>query len=191
NVSDPIGGAGAMIVGMARTPFLQGALSWVYDGDVPDACAECGYDWSTSSNDALAVIADSRRAYADLLDGRDGTVPADDGGWNATAYVYHLADLARSWSERWVLLAEAPDSLLAGWDPDEIANARNYRNLPTVAALWSLDRDVSTFVELSTVLDHATTFQHGDWGTGSIGDALVWLGHEFGHHQLDVAARAR
>lgn len=174
-----------------RSPFLQGALSWVYDGAVPDGCPVCGWSWSTSPRDALAALEAAPTEYARLLRGRDGMAAADDGGWNATAYVYHLADLARSWSERWVLLADHPGALLAGWDPDEIADARNYRNLPTVAGLWSLERDVATFVELSTVLDHATEFEQGDWGTGSIGDALVWLGHEFVHHQLDVDQRVR
>ena len=116
---------------------------------------------------------------------------ADDGGWNATAYLWHLVDLARSWSERWVQLDADPGSLLAGWDPDVLAAARNYPNLPTAPALWALDRATDTFVELSRRLDHATTFQHGDWGEGTIADGLRWLAHEYKHHQVDVQARAR
>ena len=45
-------------------------------------------------------------------------------------------------------------------------------------------------IQLSQELDHATTFEHGDWGTGNVGDATRWLAHEFTHHQIDVAARA-
>lgn len=175
---------------VGRSPFLAGALDWVYDGDVPAACAVCGYRWSTPSPRAQHLIAESPGRYAELLAGRDGMVAAADGGWNATAYVWHLVDLARSWSERWVQVGDRPGSLLAGWDPDVLADARNYRNLPTVAAVWALHRDVTTFVQLSEHLDHATTFEHGDWGIGTVGDGLVWLGHEFVHHQLDVDARA-
>jgi hypothetical protein len=173
-----------------RSPFLTGALAWVSDGASPDRCDTCGFQWWMSSEAAVAAIADAPVRYSALLAGRDGMVPAADGGWNATAYVWHLVDLARSWSERWVLLAAQPGSLLAGWDPDELAAARNYRKLPTVSALWALDRDVATFVGLCELIGHATTFQHGDWGTGTVADACRWLAHEFTHHQLDVADRA-
>ena len=40
-------------------------------------------------------LARRRTLYITLLDGRDGMSPAVDGGWNATAYVWHLVDLAR------------------------------------------------------------------------------------------------
>ena len=172
-----------------RSPFLAGALALISDGAAPDRCDVCGFEWVGASADALAAIEAAPARYAALLAGRDGMVPADDGGWNATAYVWHLTDLARSWSERWVLLRDEPGSLLAGWDPDELAAARNYRNLPTVAALWALARDTAAFVALSRSLAHGTEFRHGDWGTGTVGDGLRWLAHEYTHHQLDVAAR--
>ena len=174
----------------ARSPFLTGALAWLTDDGSPDRCETCDFDWSVPSDGAVAAIADAPVRYSALLAGRDGMAPAADGGWNATSYVWHLVDLARSWSERWVLLAAEPGSLIAGWDPDELAAARNYGNLPTVSALWALDRDVATFVELCDVVGHGTTFEHGDWGTGTVADATRWLAHEFTHHQLDVAERA-
>ena len=173
------------------SPFLAGALAWIYGGDHPDRCEVCGFEWVAGPDVGLAVIAAAPNRYAALLDGRDGLVPADDGGWNATAYVWHLADLASSWSERWVQLSTRPGSLLAGWDPDELADARNYRALPTVAALWALDRNVATFVELTQMCGFDIEFEHGDWGTGNTGDGVRWLAHEFHHHQLDVDARAR
>lgn len=174
-----------------RSSFLTGALAWISDGGGPERCDGCGFDWACPSADAVAAIEVAPARYAALLDGRDGMAPAGDGGWNATAYLWHLADLARSWSERWVQLRADPGSLLAGWDPDELAAARNYRNLPTGPALWALEQATETFVGLSRELDHATTFRHGDWGDGTVADGLRWLAHEFTHHQLDVEARAR
>ncbi|MFP5487857.1 MAG: hypothetical protein ACLGHQ_06080 [Acidimicrobiia bacterium] len=174
-----------------RSSFLTGALAWISDGDAPDRCDACGFDWWCTSADALAAIDAAPARYRALLDGRDGMAPADDGGWNASAYLWHLTDLARSWSERWVQLRVDPGSLLAGWDPDELAAARNYRNLPTPPAVWALDGAAAIFVGLSRELDHGTRFQHGDWGEGTVADGLRWLAHEFTHHQLDVDARAR
>jgi hypothetical protein len=173
-----------------RSSFLVGGLEWIYGGTVPDRCGGCGFDWGQTSGPALDLIVAAPTRYTALLDGRDGMAPAADGGWNATAYVWHLVDLARSWSERWVQVRDAPGSLLAGWDPDVLAEARNYRQLPTSAALWFLQRDVATFVALCHDIDHATRFEHGEWGSGTVADAIVWLAHEFTHHQLDVDERA-
>lgn len=176
---------------MDRSPFLSGALNWVYGGESPpDACPECGYDWSIPPAAALDMIAQAPARYAQLLSGRDGMTPASDGGWNATSYLWHLADLARSWTERWVQVHSAPGSLLAGWDPDVLAEARNYRALPTVAALWALDDSVSNFTARCALVDWDTSFEHGDWGSGTVADGVRWLAHEFVHHQLDVDARA-
>jgi hypothetical protein len=175
----------------ARSPFLRGALAWIGSGSIRERCDVCGFEWTIESATAVDVIEAAPERYAELLAGRDGMVAADDGGWNATAYVWHLVDLARSWSERWVQVDADPGSLLAGWDPDELAAARNYRNLPTVPALWALGRATADFVGSSRNLDHATRFQHGDWGAGTVADGLRWLAHEYTHHQLDVRARAR
>ncbi len=170
--------------------FLDGAKTWLYDVEGVGRCPRCSYNWYTPPEQALTLVESSPARFDALLSGRDGMVAASDRGWNATSYVWHLADLARGWSERWVVLATSPGSLLSGWDPDELADARNYRAMPTVSALWALSTGVATFVELTRALDPGTTFLHADWGTGTVDEALVWLAHEFVHHELDVDERA-
>lgn len=83
-----------------------------------------------------------------------------------------------------------PGSLLVGWDPDVLAEARNYRQLPTAAAKWAIRDAVSAFVGQCERVDLGTTFEHGDWGRGTVADGIRWLGHEFVNHQLDVDERA-
>jgi hypothetical protein len=173
-----------------HSPFLRGALTWIGDGSIRDRCGVCAFEWAMPFAHALDAVEIAPDRYAALLAGRDGMVVPDDGGWNATAYLWHLTDLARSWSERWVQIADAPGSLLAGWDPDVLAAARNYRHLPTVPALWALEQATDVVVHLSRNLDPATSFEHGDWGTGTVADGARWLAHEYTHHQLDVDARA-
>jgi hypothetical protein len=173
-----------------RSPFFDGALHWLCGEELPDRCLKCGYEWSTEADAALLVIADAPSRYAALLDGRDGMTAPADNGWNATAYLWHLTDLARSWSERWVQLSVSPGSTLVGWDPDALAEARNYRRLPTSPALWALPVATAAFVTLSEQLDPATLFEHADWGPGTVADATRWLAHEYLHHQLDVDERA-
>jgi hypothetical protein len=165
-------------LGMAheRSPFLAGAIAWIYDGNSPEFCPTCDWNWSVSLEDALDAIVSAPDRYAALLKGRDGMAPAADGGWNATAYMWHLTDLARSWTERWVQLCAMPGSLLAGWDPDVLSEARNYRALPTAAAEWALRDAVSSFRAQCDRIDFDATFEHGDWGQGSVADAIRWLG---------------
>ena len=172
------------------TPFLDGALRWVYGEDPPPLCSSCGYDWSITPADALTLIASSYQRFEAALAGRNGMVEQADGSWNASAYLWHLTDLARSWTERWVQISESPGSLLIGWDPDELADTRSYRLLPTSPGLWALRSAVDTFVEVTDTVTFDTPFEHGDWGMGNVGDGLRWLGHEFFHHETDVIARA-
>ena len=78
-----------------------------------------------------------------------------------------------------------------GWDPDELAAVRSYTSLPTTPGLWALRSAVHVFVEATATVAYDTSFEHGDWGMGDVGDGLRWLGHEFHHHEQDVTARAR
>jgi hypothetical protein len=83
-----------------------------------------------------------------------------------------------------------PGSLPVGFDPVVLAEARKYRALPTVPALWALVEATATFAQLCQRLEPDTEFLHGDWGPGTVADSIRWLAHEFKHHQLDVDARA-
>jgi hypothetical protein len=176
---------------LQHTPFLDGAMAWLYDGDLPDRCPSCGFDWSIDVTSALQVIRAATQAVTGLVSGRDGMAPAADGGWNATAYLWHLTDMARGWSERWAQLAAEPGGQLVPWDPDVLAGARNYQALPTAAATWALPSATEAFIGLTEGLDPATPFRHGDWGPGDVADAVRWVAHEFEHHRADVAERVR
>jgi hypothetical protein len=171
------------------TGFLDGATTWLHGQPGAARCPACGFDWATDAESALDLIERAPRRYRALFDGRDGMSEVPQ-GWNATSYVWHLADLSRGWSERWVVLQVEPGALLAGWDPDELAQARNYAAMPTVSALWALDQGVDTFVALTAALDRGTPFRHADWGVGTVAEALVWIAHEMVHHELDVDDRA-
>lgn len=182
---------------MSRTPFLDGALRVIYtDDELPTTCRECGFDWTPAASspaDSITTISNSTdhmlELVADPVRSADPMALPDDGSWNATAYLCHLTDLARGWSERWAQLAADPGSTLVGWDPDVLAAARGYTQLPTAAATWALRTSVDTFVGASRRIPHDVAFAHDDWGAGDVADALLWVAHEFHHHELDVRRR--
>jgi len=177
-------------MGDIMTPFLDGALRWFYQAEPPKVCPACGFDWSIDAGDALTVIVSSPDRFEAALAGKNGMKSQEDGSWNATAYLWHLTDPARSWAERWVQISEMPGSRLVGWDPDELAEVRGYRSLPTSAGLWALRSAVETFVEVTAMMAPDAPFEHGDWGKGDVADGLRCLRHEFHHHEADVLVRA-
>jgi hypothetical protein len=175
---------------MADTPFLAEARRWLDGDDPPDTCAACGFAWTGGADEALRLVAGGPERASALLGGRDGTVRPEDGSWNASAYLYHLADLARGWSERWVQLRADPGSVLVPWDPDQLAEARNYVGMSTVAGLWSLSTATAALVALTEEVGPELAYAHGQWGRGTVGDAVRWLAHEYHHHLHDIDQRA-
>ncbi len=173
-----------------RTLFLRGGLEWIYGEDVPASCPQCEFAWDLDFDDTLKVIRDAPILIAGQLNGRDGMATQPDGSWNATAYVWHLTDLARAWAERWVQVLHDPGSELIGFDPDQLAAARNYLELPTDPGLWALREAVQLLLDATKLLAESAEFLHGDWGPGTVADAMRWLAHEFRHHELDIAIRA-
>ena len=165
-------------------------MQWLYGGRVPDVCPACGYAWDLAFQDALRTVKTAPERIASVLRANDGMVEQPDGTWNATAYVWHLVDFSRSWTERWYQIITEPGSTLVGWDPDQLADVRGYRSLPTAPALRALRSASAALVEATVEAGPDAVFLHGDWGRGDVADATIWIGHEFHHHEGDVAQRA-
>jgi hypothetical protein len=173
------------------SPFLHSARVWLDGAPPPQRCPGCGFDWTMRAEGALAAVAAAPEQAAALVEGGDAATQPDDGSWNAAAYLFHLADLARGWSERWVQLRAAPGSLLVPWDPDQLAQARGYTGMPAVAGVWSLRTSTAAYVELTRSVGFDLAYEHGQWGGGTVGDATRWLAHEYHHHLADIAERVR
>ena len=63
-------------------------------------CRGCGYTWSADADVCRGMIEESPGRVAALLEGRDGSESVPELEWNARAYVAHMADNLRIWSER-------------------------------------------------------------------------------------------
>jgi hypothetical protein len=174
------------------SPFLEAAIGEMLTAADPvGGCRECGFEWTTEHGEALAAITDAPERYAALLDGpgHKRLTPADT-AWSRSAYVWHVADIVRAWSERLHALSHEPTARWAGFDPDDLARARNYDELPAITAPWALGIAVDALVAALEDLPPDTTFDHPEWGHGTLTDALRWVAHEAVHHQVDVL-RAR
>lgn len=169
------------------TPFLDAAVAEMLPGAGRSSeCAECGFSWLTESRGALDAVERAPGRFEELLAGTDGTVAPAPEVWSPSAYVWHVSDLVRAWAERLHSLAVDPQAAWAGFDPDELAQARHYDALPQASGPWAVARSVDALRKSLGSLASDTAFTHPEWGSGTVADALRWLAHEAVHHDLDV-----
>ncbi len=169
------------------TPFLRAAIAQMLPhAGSTDACAECGFAWTTDGAEALDHIRAAAGRFADHLHGHDATRKPGPEVWSPSGYVWHVGDVTRAWSERLHCLSVDADGVWAGFDPDELARARHYDDLPQVTGPWALARSADALVEALGSLDLDAGFVHPEWGEGTVTDALRWVAHEVVHHDLDV-----
>jgi hypothetical protein len=169
------------------TPFLAAAIAEMLpNAGAADGCAECGFAWSIDGGGALRRIQDAAGRFDELLRGRDATRAPSPNVWSPSAYVWHVGDVARAWSERLHTLGVDPGAAWAGFDPDELGRARRYDELPQATGPWALARAVDAVTQVLEDLDLDRAFLHPEWGHGTVADALRWVAHEAVHHELDV-----
>jgi hypothetical protein len=169
------------------TPFLEAAISEMLpNAGASGGCGECGFVWSTGGEEALVQVRAAAGRFAALLGGHDATDEPSPRVWSPSAYVWHVGDVTRAWSERLHGLGADAAVRWAGFDPDVLARARRYGELPQVTGPWSLARSTEALDRALEHLDLDTGFVHPEWGRGTVTDALRWLAHEAVHHELDV-----
>jgi len=65
-----------------------------------DPCRECGFDWNLSVAEGTRQVAVLPAAFAEALSGASGNERHPDLTWSTSAYVSHVADNLRIWTER-------------------------------------------------------------------------------------------
>jgi hypothetical protein len=169
------------------TPFLEAAIAeMIPNAGSGDACGECGFSWSAEGDEGLGRVQGASDRFAELLQGRDATRAPGPRVWSPSAYVWHVADVVRAWSERLHSLGIDAETRWAGFDPNELARARRYGELPQVTGPWALARSTEALVRALEHLDLDDEFVHPEWGEGTVLDGLRWVAHEIVHHELDV-----
>jgi uncharacterized damage-inducible protein DinB len=152
-----------------------------------DPCRECGFDWSISKKDALALAGAVPARYAALLDGHDGTEQHPALAWSASAYVSHVVDNFRIWAERLAAAGLGSTAPLVPYDSDGLSQARAYDRLPLEGALWSLERaeqDWSAAVTLAERVNAAVL--HPDRGKQTVEEVVRGNVHDAIHHLWDI-----
>ena len=153
-----------------------------------DPCRECGFDWAISMPDALSDVSDVPSDYRALLVDRSGRLQHPALGWSVTGYVCHVADNLRIWAERLMGVVGGGPSLVGRYNENQLAQARNYSEIPLPAALWSLTRSVDdwlTSVEASAGSE--VVLVHPERGDLALSDVVLANAHDAQHHRWDIA----
>jgi hypothetical protein len=150
-------------------------------------CRGCGYTWSTDADVCRGMIEESPGRVAALLEGRDGSENLPVLEWNARAYVAHMADNLRIWSERLAAVVLDPSALVTPYEEGDLARARGCQSLPLQGVLWSLGRALEDWrVAEALAGSGSIVLRHPEQGRLELHEVRCVLAHEANHHTLDI-----
>jgi hypothetical protein len=152
-----------------------------------DPCRECGFEWSAEPVSCVAIVSDAPARFKSVLTAHDGRATHPNLRWNATAYVVHVADVLRIWSDRIASVALGSSDPVVPYDEDRLGDARRYVDLPLLGASWSLSRAVGDWRAAEHLAESAAvTLVHPEQGPLSLDDVRRIMAHEVEHHVADV-----
>jgi hypothetical protein len=152
----------------------------------PAICADCGFDWSMSSDDAIALVQEAPKRFGRLMSDAVGPPSDDPKHWSETGYLWHVVDVIRLGTERLWILALDPLSGIPGWDEEALAAARRYERLSPIVGLQALGVAIRDWVRAAHEAPAAGEATHAVFGTLSTHDAIVRNAHEIQHHARDI-----
>lgn len=160
-----------------------GARAW------GDPCPGCGYRWSTTYEEALALVERSAARYRTVIAGHEeaAMVKPDPATWSPAGYVWHLSDWFRIQGQRIYTIANDP---LYRWvdlgaEPGDLGDVFRYDELPPTAGLWALEKAAGIFVEAARDADRTLVFDAGG-DAWTVEELVAWVGHEVVHHEKDI-----
>lgn len=164
--------------------MVYGARVW------GDPCPGCGYRWSLTYEEALDLIGGAAARYGQLIGGREeaAMIKPDADTWSPSGYVWHLSDWFRIQGQRIYAICNDP---LYRWvhqrlDQDALGETFKYDELPPTAGLWALQKAGDLFVEAAKDADRSLVFDTGEGDSWTVGDLVLWVGHEVIHHEKDI-----
>jgi hypothetical protein len=152
-----------------------------------DPCRECGFEWSTSLEDATTLVRNLPTSYEEVVAGAAGSERHRELAWSVTAYVCHVSDNLRIWAERLAGVAGGGQREVVAYDENALAAARRYEDVSLQAALWSLERAVVDWlIAVEQANDVEVVLLHSERGRQTVIDVVRSTAHDAFHHLWDV-----
>lgn len=150
-----------------------------------DPCRECSFEFSTELDESLAYLAQVPEEYSALLADARGTERHPDLTWSVGSYVCHAADNLRIWAERLVGTGAGAKEVVA-YDPNLLAVARPYADVPLLAALWSMGRARDDWQAAVAEVPREVVLIHPQRGELHLDDIARSAAHDAFHHAWDI-----
>jgi hypothetical protein len=88
--------------------------------------------------------------------------------------------------------AEGAPLLVGNYDENKLADARNYKEIPIQAAMWSLTRSVDDWLRsVEASPDSGVVLVHPERGKLTLSDVALSNAHDALHHQWDIKRTVR
>ncbi len=152
-----------------------------------DPCRACGFNWSLSTELAIAEVSAIPGRYGALISGKDASRHHAELSWSAKAYIFHVADNLRIWAERLAASCAGATGLLAEYDDNLLAEVRGYEQMPLEAAMWSLESSVRCWIEaVELATQRGSVLHHPHRGALTVPDVVLSNCHDAHHHEWDI-----
>ena len=151
-----------------------------------EPCRDCGYKWSIEATDAEMLVADVPARLSIILEGATGDERHPTLAWSVTFYVAHIGDNLRIWAERLAGVALGGSSVIASYDDNKLAAARNYAALGLPGVLWSLERATQDWLYAVRLAPPGLEMTHPERGRLSREDIIRSNAHDAVHHVWDI-----
>ncbi|MGH8775910.1 MAG: DinB family protein [Jiangellaceae bacterium] len=149
-------------------------------------CVECGYSWSVTPAEAIALVAALPDGCAAALSSGDPTRAPAPGVWSPGEYVWHLVDVMRIGTERLWTLTDDARAGVPCWDENALASVRQYSKLSVPVGLRGLRSAVREWLDAAAEVPAGAAVEHPLYGLLTATDVIRRHAHEAQHHLLDI-----
>jgi len=169
-------------------PIMPDDKDWTWV--LEQVCPECGFDTSGVDRDDLATrIADTSRAWRDVLGSDDVRERPDDSTWSPLEYACHVRDVHRVYAGRVGRMLAEDDPHYENWDQDATAVAERYAEQdPAVVAVEVTEAGHALGAMFASVSGAGweRTGKRSDGASFTVDSISRYYLHDIEHHLWDV-----
>src|SRR5215472_1756378 len=158
-------------------------MRWQPDSPI---CAECGFDWQMTRQNAIELVAQAPDGAAAAITGIKGPARRTGERWSASMYLWHLVDVLRIGTERLLTLAHDPDRGITCWDENALAEVRRYQQLSPAVGLIVLRSAAQAWTATAAVAASDVQVRHPQFGSFGAVEIIRRDAHEVHHHLMDI-----
>src|SRR5215468_10521742 len=158
-------------------------MRWQPDNPV---CAECGFNWQMTRQNAIELVAQVPGAAAAAMTGINDPTQRTGRRWSAAMYVWHLVDVLRIGAERLLTLTHDPERGITCWDENALAEARRYEQLSLAVGLIVLGAAAREWSGAAQAAPSEAEVRHPQFGSLGALEIIRRNAHEVRHHLMDI-----